>query len=251
MLAIGGNVQGSTLLSETLSQYSSLMVMEREFGRSQIQKFLRYEQDSYLQNRGFEQKKETPLLRVEGQPYIHYNKGAVVMYALRDLIGEEALNGALRAYLEEVRFQEPPYTNSLELYAHLRAATPDSLQPILSDMFERITLYDNRAREARSDSVGDGRSRVTLVIESRKLYADSLGNETEAPLNDPVDIGVFAAAEGSAPLGEALYLEKHRLTGGGVLLSRALLPGLVLTTTGRRSGLPRASPLMCVESVRM
>jgi deazaflavin-dependent oxidoreductase (nitroreductase family) len=38
----------------------------------------------------------------------------------------------------------------------------------------------------------------------------------------------------------------HRLTGGRVLLSRALLPGLVLTTTGRRSGRPRESPLMCV-----
>ena len=38
----------------------------------------------------------------------------------------------------------------------------------------------------------------------------------------------------------------HRLTRGRVLLSRALLPGLVLTTTGRRSGQPRPSPLMCV-----
>lgn len=38
----------------------------------------------------------------------------------------------------------------------------------------------------------------------------------------------------------------HRLTGGRVLLSRALLPSLVLTTTGRSSGLPRDTPLMCV-----
>jgi len=38
----------------------------------------------------------------------------------------------------------------------------------------------------------------------------------------------------------------HRLTGGRVLMSRALLPGLVLTTTGRRSGQPRQTPLMCV-----
>lgn len=38
----------------------------------------------------------------------------------------------------------------------------------------------------------------------------------------------------------------HRATGGRVLLSRALLPGLVLTTTGRRSGQARQTPLMCV-----
>jgi deazaflavin-dependent oxidoreductase (nitroreductase family) len=38
----------------------------------------------------------------------------------------------------------------------------------------------------------------------------------------------------------------HRITGGRVLLSRALLPSLVLTTTGRKSGQPRETPLMCV-----
>lgn len=38
----------------------------------------------------------------------------------------------------------------------------------------------------------------------------------------------------------------HRLTGGRVLLSRGLLPSLVLTTTGRRTGRPRPTPLMCV-----
>ncbi len=44
------------------------------------------------------------------------------------------------------------------------------------------------------------------------------------------------------PLDRAL----HRLTGGRVLVARALLPGLVLTTTGRKSGQPRQTPLMCV-----
>lgn len=44
------------------------------------------------------------------------------------------------------------------------------------------------------------------------------------------------------PMDKAL----HRLTGGRVLLSRVLLPSLVLTTTGRRSGQARETPLMCV-----
>ncbi|MCU1500074.1 MAG: hypothetical protein JWM47_4027 [Acidimicrobiales bacterium] len=38
----------------------------------------------------------------------------------------------------------------------------------------------------------------------------------------------------------------HKLTGGRVLVSRMLVPSLLLTTTGRRSGLPRESPLACV-----
>jgi deazaflavin-dependent oxidoreductase (nitroreductase family) len=35
----------------------------------------------------------------------------------------------------------------------------------------------------------------------------------------------------------------HRLTGGRVVLSAALVPSLVLTTTGRKSGQPRKTPL--------
>ena len=171
--------------------------------------------DEYLQGRAFEQKKELPLLRVEGQGYIHYNKGAVVMYALRDLIGEEAVNGALRDYLAEVKFQEPPYTTSLELYAHLQAATPDSLRPMLADLFEHITLYDNRVKEATVSGDSASGYRVTLEVELRKLRADSLGNEAEVGMNDWVDVGIFARnPEDPQQLGEEIYLQKHHLTAG-------------------------------------
>jgi deazaflavin-dependent oxidoreductase (nitroreductase family) len=38
----------------------------------------------------------------------------------------------------------------------------------------------------------------------------------------------------------------HKVTGGRVILSKALVPSMVLTTTGRRSGQPRTTPLACV-----
>ncbi|MCU1454571.1 MAG: hypothetical protein JWN46_2717 [Acidimicrobiales bacterium] len=38
----------------------------------------------------------------------------------------------------------------------------------------------------------------------------------------------------------------HRLTKGRLLSSQALVPSLVLTTTGRRSGRPREVPLACL-----
>jgi deazaflavin-dependent oxidoreductase (nitroreductase family) len=37
-----------------------------------------------------------------------------------------------------------------------------------------------------------------------------------------------------------------RLSGGRVLLPSIVLPSIVLTTTGRRSGLPRQTPLICM-----
>jgi len=38
----------------------------------------------------------------------------------------------------------------------------------------------------------------------------------------------------------------HRLSGGRIILSRALVPSLVLTTTGARTGEPRVAPLACL-----
>ncbi|MFF4213343.1 nitroreductase family deazaflavin-dependent oxidoreductase [Streptomyces sp. NPDC001796] len=44
----------------------------------------------------------------------------------------------------------------------------------------------------------------------------------------------------------ALDRAVHRLTGGKVLLSAQLLPGVILTSTGARSGLARRTPLACM-----
>lgn len=48
---------------------------------------------------------------------------------------------------------------------------------------------------------------------AKKLRADSVGNETEVPLHDVVEIGVFAAGERGAR-GERLYLKRHRIRSG-------------------------------------
>lgn len=207
---IGGNVQGATLLSESMAQYSALMVMEKEYGRQKMRRFLQYELDAYLRSRGDERKKEQPLYLVENQQYIHYNKGAVVLYALRDYLGEETLNKALAGYVKQVAFQEPPYTNSIEFVNALEAATPDSLQYLIYDMLETITLYDNKVTDVSSTPRPDGKYSVQLTVESKKLRSDGLGSERPASLSDWVDIGVF----GTDAKGEEaeLFLKKYKLS---------------------------------------
>jgi ABC-2 type transport system permease protein len=212
---IGANVQGATVLSETLAQYSALQVMEHEYGADQMKKFLKYELDNYLTGRAFERKKELPLLKVENQPYIHYRKGSLAMYALRDYIGEDKLNAALKQFVTDKKFQPPPYTTSRELLDYLRKVTPANLQYVLDDLFEHITLYDNRTREASFTRTPDGRYRVTIDMEARKFQADDIGNEKEVAMNDLIDVGVFAPAEkGKSGDGKPLYFAKHRIASG-------------------------------------
>ena len=203
---IGGDVQGSTLLSETLAQYSALMVMKQKYGEAKMQKFLAYELDRYLIGRGAEQKKELPLGRVENQDYIHYRKGSLVMYALADYIGEENVNRALHNLVAKYAFKGPPYPNATALIDELRAVTPPKYQYVIDDWFETITLYDNRAVKAVAKPLQDGRYEVTLDVVAKKRKADELGKESDAPLHDWIDIGVLDAD------GAPLYREKKEIT---------------------------------------
>jgi ABC-2 type transport system permease protein len=190
---IGADMQGSTLLSESMSQYSALMVMEKEFGRGseQLRKFLKLESDRYQRARGTEEMKEVPLMQVENQAYIHYNKGSVVLYCLRDFVGEDSLNKAFRALVDTFGYGPPPYATALDLYAQLERVVPDSLEYLLVDGFQKITLYNNRMEEARAHMLPDSTYALELRIWGEKNYADSLGRETPAPMNDWFDVSVL------------------------------------------------------------
>ena len=229
---VGGRVQGATVLSETMSQYAALMIMEREYGREQMRRFLKYELDSYLSQRGGELIEELPLLRVENQGYIHYRKGSLVMYALRDYVGEEALNAALRRYVEAVRFQEPPYTYSREFLSFVREAVPPELDYIIEDLFETITLYDNRLVDATYEPAPGGGYVVRLEVEAKKYRADGQGVETEIPVDDWIDLAVFGTrAPGASPEGKLLALEKRRIDDGRATFE------LVVDEEPRRAGI--------------
>lgn len=205
---VGGNVQGSTMLSETLAQYSALMVMKKEVGEKEMRRFLKYELDNYLSGRGFEQKKEMPLMRVENQPYIHYNKGSVVMYALQDYVGEENINRALRAFVTRWKQKGPPYPNARALVDELRSVTPPDLQYLIHDFFETITLYENRALSASARKLADGKYELTVKINAKKLQAGEQGEEKEVPMNDLISIG--AVDDKKNPIA----MERRRLPSG-------------------------------------
>lgn len=209
---IGGNVQGATVMSETMSQYSALMVMEKEFGKPAMKKFLKYEMNQYLQGRATEGKKERPLMLCENQQYIHYNKGSVVMYALKDYIGEDSLNAALAKYIKKVGYQEPPYTNSIEFLKFIKAATPDSLKYIINDMFETITLYENKTTKCSYTKTKDGKYLVKISVDCKKMKADSIGKMKEVAIGDWIDVGVFGNKEVNGKKTETeLYLQKHKI----------------------------------------
>ena len=208
---IGAHMQGAEMLSETFSQYSALMVMEQAFGREQMDKFLRHEVNSYLRGRARERIAERPLMQAEQQGYIYYNKGSIVMYYLKEMIGEENVNRALRSLIETYGYQEPPYPTSISAVRAFREVTPDTLQYLIEDLFETITFFTNTAVSAEYEQDGD-EFIVTLTTRTEKFRADSLGVLVPVPLNDYIDIGIFARPEQGLRLGEPLHMERVHIT---------------------------------------
>ncbi len=208
---VGADVQGSTMLTETLAQYSALMVMEHLYGRDQIRRFLKYELDIYLKGRGGDVVEEVPLDRVEDQQYIHYNKGSLVMYRLRDELGEARVDAALKRFLARYRFKGAPYPRSLDLIAEFRQGATPAENALITDLFDRIALYDIKTRSAVVKRLADGRYRTTLTVEARKMYADGHGKETPAPLDERVEVGAFAAMPGRGKFSARDVLALQRL----------------------------------------
>jgi len=159
---------------------------------------------------------------VEDQGYIHYEKGGRVLYALRDALGEDVLDRAIAGFLREFRFRGPPYPTSAELLARLRAVTPPDRQTLLTELFETITLYENRALDATYQRTFDGRYEVRIRVEARKVRADGHGVETPVRVHDAIDVGVLV---GEGPDERALAIAKHVLSDG---------PQEIVVTTSER-----------------
>lgn len=196
-------VEGAPVLSESLAWYSGMLVVEKTLGRDHLIRLLDVMRSQYLAPH---QTREVALLRATDS-LDAYRTGPFAMFALRETVGEERINGALRNLLAKFPPNRPPYPTSLDLYTELRAATPPEFRYLLEDLFEDITFWDLRTKSVDVQAAG-ATYRVTLHIDAKKLKADPTGKEKPVPMNDMIHIAVFAAD------GKQLYRHPHRIVSG-------------------------------------
>jgi aminopeptidase N len=201
--------KGSNMMSESLAEYSALRVMQKKYGDEHMRRFLKTELDGYLRGRAGEVRHEPPLVLVQNEPYVWYQKGSLAFYALSDAIGEDKMNLALSEFLKQWKTDGPPYPDTRDLVAALRKQTPPELQYMVTDLFETITLYDNKTETAKVEETPDHKYKVTLVVDAKKLRANGDGVETAIPIHDLIEVGVFKGKKDSE---EPLHTEKIWIT---------------------------------------
>ena len=213
------NTVGSLVLSEGLAAYDALVMNEKKYGAENMRRYLQDQLWPYTIIRRRLTEREHPLLTANFW-FEWSSKAGVVMYGLRDLIGEDSINKALREFRDTYAFRaRGPYAGANDLYDVLRRHVPDSLQYYLDDIWKKVTFYDNKI--VGVSAVKTGRANeyaVKIRVNIAKSYRDDKGNDVPAVgMKDYIEIGVLGA-DVKDPSGRTvkrfLHRKKYWLTQG-------------------------------------
>ena len=196
------NIPGGRMITEGMADYLAMKAIEEEYNTDKVLEFRKKYNEIYLKERA-DQANETPLIHSSlKNEYLNYRKASLSIYAMSVYLGEEVLNKALAQFEKQFRNAGPPFATSLDFVSCIKSATPDSLQYLVHDMFETITLYDNRISDvevAENGSAFDANFKLSIS----KYRADSKGKRDygedmiveddikSLPLNDFIEVGFF------------------------------------------------------------
>ena len=198
--------EGGFMLTETMAQYVEAMCNEEKYGQKMSRKHLKDEMERYLRRRKTDYEGERPMFRsLPVQDYLNYPKSSVVMYALHDYIGLDSLSAALSRLVNKYG-STLNYPLSVDFISEIKKSTPDSLQYLVTDLFEKITLYENETKSAYCEILSNEKYKVSINVKATKFYADSIGTQTEQPLNDYIYVGILNEDK------EEIYYKKHKFT---------------------------------------
>ncbi|MEM9858043.1 MAG: M1 family aminopeptidase [Bacteroidota bacterium] len=212
--AIPAGVAGYAMITESMSEYVALKVIEHEYGKDMVRVYTKLSLEKYLKERGRKTEQENPLVSNSGQDEAHvpYEKGSLAMYMLSGYLGEDNFNAIIRDYLSQVRFTDAPYTTAEEMANFIIDRTPDSLKYLVNDVFKTVTLYDNKVDQVDVKFINPNEYHIKIKLDIRKFRSGESGiriysdhgdtNAISLPLKDYLEVGVFAN-------GQEIYLKKH------------------------------------------
>ena len=186
------DAKGAKMLTESLTEYISLRIYEKELGKVKADNFLKIQRNRYLKGRTRESKKEEPLYLVnESQQYIAYGKGAMALNTLSHYVGEDQFNAIIKDFFMEFKDRSDRFPTSIDFVNHLENMIPAEYQYLIKDYFETITFYENKVDYLNTQEVG-GQYKTSIAFSISKHQ-----NETptiKLPLNDFVELGFYNIA---------------------------------------------------------
>ena len=207
--------EGASFLVEGITQYIEALLMEKKFGKPARYQLSRSAHRRYFTGRAYAQEKEAPLYLVEGnQAYLSYGKSQIVMMALRDLIGEEALNKILRQLMMECSGDSDFMATTTYFLDLVFQHTPVEYHPLIEDWFQKVIRYDLSITDTQVERLDNGKYQTSITIEAHRWQTNETGEEYEIPMDELITIGAFSTEIETANDEDIIHLKTHRLKSG-------------------------------------
>lgn len=162
---------GARMLTETLAEYSQMVVTEKRFGSAATLDYQKAMDSFYFTWRSYDDEPEPALSRVGSQAYVAYFKGSHAMYVLRHLLGEAKVNEILQHLCLEYSYPTRP--TAADLLALIQPHLDPEQKVLVTRLFEMVSWYDLRIEQANAQPLDRGwLIQVTLYVAPRGDDAD-------------------------------------------------------------------------------
>lgn len=202
---------GDALLTESLAKYIEAMVTEKRFGKMYLRPYQVKDSQLYFAYRSAFGEKEIPLRKTSGQPFVHYQKGGLVMYRLKEVLGEAHLARALRELVTRHGYPSKrpgpaDLTNALK-----HKANPAQIR-LIDELFKKVVVFDNDIKILSKKPLPANQQLLTLEITIRKSDETS-GKPVPIQPDEYIDIAVFdREIMPNVVPPTPLYLRKHHFS---------------------------------------
>lgn len=207
------NTSGSGLIVEGFAKYTEAVVMEKYYGMPSLYQLSTTANHNYFNGRSYASKAEQPLYLEQGENYMLYGKNYIVMNAVKELIGEDVLNGVLKTLVNRHKNEIDPTVTSVIFLDELYLATPEEYHTLIDDWFKKIITYDLSVTDADYTELPNGKYEVTITLDASKFESID-GIDSSTIMNEPISIGVFTAHPSEALSTQILSLEPQTIISG-------------------------------------
>lgn len=190
------NVPGSLALKDGMSTFCALLIYESVYGKFEAQKVLYNLFDWYLLNAQWNAVRQQPVLSGNMSTETD-NKVALVLYGLKETIGDEPLIKALVDFKQRWEYKTTgPFAGISDLYSLLKNYVPAKHLQFLEDSWEKICFYDNSIVSAAFTTNRSGEKFLNVILNVRKQVVDSKGTEREEKMDgEKMDIALWGKNE--------------------------------------------------------
>ncbi len=243
------SVSGGAVFVEGFAKYTEAAVMEKYYGMPSLYQLSESANHTYFNGRSYASTPEQPLYLEQGEHYMLYGKSYIVMYALKELIGEENINHVLKTLVRRHKNEIDATVTTPEFLNELYKTTPEKYHSLIDDWFKKIITYDLSVVHAESDQIKDEHYETQITVDAGKHELLN-GIESSVFLNEPIPLGLFTEHPSLASKDQILSLKSVSIKDGEqqMTIQTKTLPNYVcIDPYGTRPDLVKQDNCMEVE----